>query len=89
MDPSKVDNIPKKRKITYGHIVVEYIAHKNDPNRLHITAGNDLITYPENVTTSMANILTSNKFWNSVLITKGAQHKCIDIKFYLCDPMDR
>ena len=90
MDPSKVKNTPKDRTVTYGQIDVNYIAKKTNPNRVRITAGGNIIKYPDNITTLTADLTTSEKLWNSVLSTKGARYMCIDIKeFYLCAPMDR
>ena len=34
MDPSKVNNTPKDRTVTYGRIVVDYRTQKANPNRV-------------------------------------------------------
>ena len=39
MDLESIKNIPRDRVITYARIVVDYRAHKKDPNRVRITAG--------------------------------------------------
>ena len=40
MDPSKANNTPKDRTVTYGRILVDYRTQKANPNRvlLHIQA---------------------------------------------------
>eukprot|EP00978_Attheya_sp_CCMP212_P012262 scaffold30472_cov37-Attheya_sp.AAC.1 len=88
--PEQVKDIPKDRTVTYANIVVDYRAQKEDPNRVRITAGGNLIEYPGELTTRTADITTSKMLWNSVISTKGAKYMTMDIKnFYLCAPMDR
>ena len=79
MDPSEVKNIIKDRTVAYGWSVVHYIAQKADPNRVHIIAGGNLITYSGDITTHAVDLATSQQLWNSVLITKGESYLCIDI----------
>ena len=88
--PDQVPLIPKDRTVTYANIVVDYRPQKEDPNRVRITAGGNLIIYPGELTTRTADITTSKILWNSVLSTAKAKYMCMDIKnFYLCAPMDR
>ena len=88
MNHDNIRNIPAGKKITYGRIVVDYRSQKDDPNRVRITAGGNLIEYAGEVTTKTADLVTSKVLWNSVVSTELAKFLCIDIKnFYLCAPM--
>ena len=79
MDHQMIKNIPNNRTITYGQIVVNYRPQKEDPNRVQITAGGNLIDYPDELTTRTANLHTAKMLWNSVVSTPGAKYMCIDI----------
>ena len=90
MTHDEILQIPKDRVVTYGRIVVDYRPQKEDPNRVRITAGGNLIQYPGELTTRTADLTTSKILWNSVLSTPGAKFMGIDIKsFYLTAPLDR
>lgn len=90
MSPEDIPNIPKDRVVTYASIAVDYRPQKEDPNRVRITAGGNLIKYPHELTTRTADLTTSKILWNSVVSTEGARFMCLDISsFYLCTPMDR
>ena len=91
MEHDEIANIPKDRTITYGRIVIDYRPQKEDPNRVRITAGGNLITdYPGDVTTRTADLTTSKILWNSVISTEGAQFMGIDIKsFFITAMLDR
>jgi hypothetical protein len=90
MSHEDIANIPKDRTVTYARIVVDFRPQKSDPNRVRITVGGNLITYPGEVTTRTADMTTSKILWNSVLSTLGAKYCCADIKnFYLETPMGR
>jgi hypothetical protein len=56
---NKIQNIPTDRTITYARIVVNYGPQKQDPNRVRITVGGNLIKYPGKVTTRTADMTTS------------------------------
>ena len=43
LDVKGISNIPRYRVVTYARIVVDYQAHKKDPNRVRITAGGSLL----------------------------------------------
>lgn len=75
----------------YNHIVVDYRPQKTDPNHVRLTAGENLIEYPGELTTGTAEDLsTTEMLWNSVISTDDARYLCLDIKnFYLGTPMDR
>ena len=62
---------------------MDYKPQKDDPNRVRITAGGNLITYPGELTTRAADLTTSKVLWNSTISTRGAKYMCIDIhSFY-------
>ena len=90
MNRDQIKTIPTDLTITYARIVVDYRPQKADPNRVRITAGGNLITYPFELTTRTADLPTSKILWNSTISTKNARYMCIDIKnMYLATPMDR
>ena len=90
MNLEEIANIPEDRTVTYARIVVDYRPQKEDPNRVRITAGGNLINYPYELTTRTADLTTSKVMWNSVISTPGARYACVDVKnFYLCTPLDR
>jgi hypothetical protein len=72
MTPSDIPNIPKDRTITYAGVVVNHRPQKEDPNRIWITAGGNLINYPGELPTRTADITTTKLLWNSVISTPGA-----------------
>ncbi len=84
MPPSNVPNIPKDRVITYARVVVDHRPQKADPNRIQITAGENLINYPGKLTSRTADITTAKILWNSVLSMPRAKYMTLGIKnFYL------
>ena len=90
MSHADIDKIPSDRTITYARIVVDERPQKEDPNRVRITCGGNLIIYPGELATNTATLTTSKLLWNSVLSTKNARYMCIDIKnMYLHTPLDR
>ena len=80
VSPEKIHEIPNDRVVTYANIVVHYRPQKDDPNRVRITTGGNLIVYPGELTTRTADITTSKILWNSILSTKNAKYMCLDIK---------
>ncbi len=69
---------------TYAKIVVDFHPPKEDPYRIRITAGGNLLTYQGNVSTRTADLSTLKLLWNSVLSTEGVKYMCLDINsFYL------
>jgi hypothetical protein len=90
MTHAEIANIPKDRTVTYARVVVDFRLQKEDPHRIRITAGGNLINYPGELSTWTADLTTSKLMWNSVLSTEGAKYMCLDIKnFYLSTPLDR
>ena len=90
MTPEEIRNIPNDRAVTCARVVINYRPQKDDPTRVRITAGGNLIIYPDELTTRGADMTTSKMLLNSTISTKRARHKCIDIgSFYLKTPMKR
>ena len=86
----QIRNIPADRVVTYARIVLDFRPQKKDPNRVRITAGGNLIAYPDELTTRTANLTCSKILWNSVLSTEDAKYAVLDIaNFYLGTPLDR
>ena len=86
----EIREITTDRVFTYGRLVVDYRPQKDDPNRVRLASGGNLITYPGNITTRTDDLTTSKILWNSILSTDQEKHMCMDIKkFHLCAPMDR
>jgi len=73
-----------KRVFTYGNPVVDHRPQKEDPHRIRITAGGNLIKCEEEISVRTADINTAKLHWNSVISTIGARYMCLDIgNFYL------
>ena len=86
----EINAIPKDRTITYARIVVDYRAQKDNPNRVRITVGGNLMDYPGELTTRTADQTMTKFLWNSVISTDWARYMTADIKnFYLETPLDR
>jgi hypothetical protein len=87
MDHNEIKNIPSDCNVTYAQVVVDYRPQKEDPNRVHITVGGNLINYPGELTTRTADLVTSKISWNSVISTENARYITADLKlFYLFLP---
>jgi len=85
-----VTNMPADRFATYANIVVDYRPQKEDPHRIRIMTGGNLINHPGELTTITADITTSKLHWNSVLSTQKAKYMCLDLKsFYLSALLER
>jgi hypothetical protein len=90
MTKDEIKQIPRDRTVTYARIVVDYRPQKDDPNRVRITVGGNLIDYPGELTTRTADLTTSKILWNSTISTPGARFACADIgDMYLQTPLDR
>ena len=76
-------------KWTYARVVVDYPPQKEDPNRIQIAIGGNLITYKSDTSTRIADLTMSKLLWKSVLSTKGARYMCLDLKnLYLTAALD-
>jgi hypothetical protein len=69
-----------KVTFTYAQIVVDFRPQKEDPYRIRITAGGNLLTYNGNISTRTADLSTSKLLWNSVLSTDGTKYMYLNIK---------
>jgi len=59
MTPQDVANMPADWFATYANIVIDFRPQKEDPYRIRITAGGNLIKHPGELTTRTADITTS------------------------------
>ena len=90
MTLEEIKNIPADRVVTYARVVVDFRPQKEEPNCVRITAGGDLIVYPDELTTRTADLTVSKILWNSVLSTDDAKYATLDIaNFYLGTPLDK
>ena len=89
MTHADIVTIPQDRIVTYCRLVVDFRPQKEDPNRVQMTAGGNLLQYPGELTTRAADLTASKIIWNSVLSIEGARFMGIDIKnFYLGSPLN-
>ena len=77
MTPQDVANMPADRLATYANIIVDFRPQKEDPYRIQICVGGNLINHPGELTTRTADITTSKLHWNSVLSTQKAKYMCL------------
>jgi len=78
-----------KGKYTYARVCLDHRPQKEDPYRIRVTAGGNLIKYIGKLPVRTDNITTSKLQWNSVISTKNARYMCIDLKnFYLTANLD-
>ena len=90
MNHDEIAYIPKDRVVTYARVVIDFRPQKEDPNRVRITAGDNLIKYPGELTTRTADLTTSKILWNSVISTDNARFAALDVgNFYLETPLER
>ena len=71
-----------KRVFTYGNPVVDHRPQKEDPNRIRITAGGNLIKCDEEVSVRTADINTAKLHWNSVISTIGARFMASTLEIF-------
>ncbi len=70
--------------------MIDHPPQKENPNRVQITVGGNLIDYPFELTTRTADMVSSKILWNSVISTPDARFAGADIKnMYLETPLDR
>ena len=63
-------------------MVVDFRPQKENPNRVRITAGGNLIKYAGELTTRTANLTTAKLLWNRVISTDGAKFMGFDIGYF-------
>jgi hypothetical protein len=69
---------------------MDHHPQKEDPNRVCITIGGNLINYPFELTTHTTDMVSSKLLWNSTISTKGARFAGADIKnMYLKTRLNR
>ncbi len=85
----KIRRIHKDCTATYACIVINHRPQKDDPNHICITVDENLIDYPYELTTQMANMVSSQIMWNSIISTPNAEFGGTDIKnMYLKTPVN-
>ena len=90
MSHNEIRAIPSDRTVTYARVVIDHRPQKEDPNRVRITVGGNLINYPFELTTRTTDMVSSKILWNSTISTKGARFAGADIaNMYLETPLDR
>ena len=71
-------------KYTYANIVLDYRPQKEDPHRIRITAGGNLIEYKDELSVRTADISTAKLHWNSVISTENSRYMRLGLSiFYL------
>ena len=58
MSRDEIDNLPADQIVTYARIVVNFRPQREDPNRVQMTAGGNLIKYPGEIRTRTADLIT-------------------------------
>ena len=72
------------KKFTYCNPVVHHHPQKEDPNRIQLTTGGNLIHCNKEFLVLTAGLETAKLHWNSFVGTAMAKYMCIDLKnFYL------
>ena len=79
----------KGKKPTYAQVVVDFCPQKEDPNRVRIPKGGNLIKYAGELTTQTADLTTAKMLLRSVISTDEANFMVLDIgDFYLETPIE-
>jgi hypothetical protein len=67
-----------------------YWPEKDNPNQTRLTVGGNQIVCPFDISTPKVEMMTVKMHLNSVISTKEAHYRTIDLKdFYLNKPMER
>ena len=74
--------VPRDRikDVAYGRIVVDYQPQKEEPYRIRLTVGVNLICYSGDVRTPTSDITTANLIINSTVSMPGARYMCCDLE---------
>ena len=90
MTHNEIRHIPQDRVVTYARLLVDFRPQKDNPNRVRITAGGDLIKYPGELNTRTEDMTTAKILWNITISTEGDLFMGLNIKdLYLGTPLDR
>ena len=74
----------------YARIAVNYRPSKRDEHRVPITAEENLITYPFELTTQTADLTTTKLMRNLIIGTRNVRYVVADAgNFYPALPLDR
>jgi hypothetical protein len=74
------------KNFTYANPVVNYRPQKEDPNRIWIMAGGNLISCNSELSVHTANINTAKLHWYSVVSMDKARYMCLDIIIFTSLP---
>ena len=74
------NEIPQNKKPTYVRIVTAYREQKEDPYRVRMTIGGNLIDYPGNTATKTADLVTAKILIKEVISNPKRRAVAIDIK---------
>ena len=76
--------------VKYGRIVVFCCPKKEDPYKVQLTLGVNLIFYSGDVRTPTADITTAKLIINSTISMPGARYMCCDLEnFFLVTPLSQ
>ena len=82
--------VPAGRSVTYGRKVATMRPGKDEERRVRLTVGGDRLEYFGNSSSTPASLTTFKILLNSVVSTRRAKFKSIDIKdFYYGTPLER
>ena len=76
------DKVPRNwiKDVTYGCIIVDYWPQKQEPHRMRLTVGGNLIFYWGYFSTPTADIIKAKLIINSTISTQGESYMWCDIK---------
>ena len=82
--------VPEGQKATYANAVCDYIPLKDDPYRVRLAVGEDILIYSGDPSAPAAYLLCSKLIFKSTISIPVAQLFYGDIKYYLLNnPMSR
>jgi hypothetical protein len=82
--------LPPGRQETYARFFATERPHKTETKCVQLTVGDNLVHYPDKVSTPTADLSTVKLLLNSIISTPGARFATFDLKdFYLGTPMAR
>eukprot|EP00978_Attheya_sp_CCMP212_P026017 scaffold84797_cov47-Attheya_sp.AAC.1 len=72
-------NVPKGKIVAYARFVADIRPQKDEPHRMRLTAGGDLLPYNGKKSTETAGLETTKILINSVVSIPGARFACFNI----------